>query len=405
MFRTGAIFVISLALQDQCIAGTVSDYLLEASDHAYAMALDTGGEKSSNWGQDWIKNAELRVQHEQEQNSKNSETYRLRIRPKYGRERTAELSSNTFMAHKTALQTETLLSTDLRRRYLNIIGLLELFYNTELLEDKHKLLHAEISAESIRHQSSEFNPGKVQNLIIDLEHTAAQLKLGRQRFEDGVQHIQLSIKDTESSFGDQFVSPELIQSVLQEQKPLLGNTQAMPAIQMAELERNIARMKLRIQQTKNKFGVDFVDLKYTDKNDSAAGITFGFRLPIGRDTGTLSRRLDKNKADSEYRQISDGAITAVREMLSEISWKYMAWQSDRQALENIKQLMAQPERLHNPSLITGLRRQQLSLHKDTNMAHIRMLTDYVELLDVTGSLGQHPLRNWLAPGSPVLVEQ
>jgi hypothetical protein len=291
---------------------------------------------------------------------------------------------------------------ELRERYLTIIDILELEAEVKYLQEKQKIIDFKVKVQNSLSQSSDFDPEELQKLVLELENIIIQLDLARNRLSDRIENVLPDIGGNNYDFFPLLITPLSIQTVLLNYESILSNIHAAPEVRLAELDNKLADIKLDLQQSKQRLGIELFEVKYEDKDNSAVGITLGIRLPTGSNARNFEQYLDKSKADSRYRMISDEVQVTIEKRLSEINWDSRAWQSDKSLMAKIQEMMTQPARLQKPELIADLRTQQLTIERNMFVIHIRILKNYIELLHMTGLLNQYPLKNWLKSGLPPL---
>lgn len=381
----------------------IDHYLLQASDRAFVSALRSDSNNRNDWQSGWIDSPEFRIQHQQDEKNNSSETYRLRLRPKYGSEREAEQSFYSASTQQHLLQASEVLASDLFTRYSNVIDLISLQLDLKHLKEKNELLQLEMKAERSLTESGDFKAEKLQDIVLDIDHTNTQITLTEKRAELLAMDLNLSFETTADIYMNRLILPVQIDSTIKKYQSDIENVNAVPEVKMAKLDKNLADARLKIHQAKSGFGVELLEVKYVDKANSAIGFTVGFRLPGGNDARSVDRYLDKSEAESKYRLASNSTAASVRKKLAAIEWDYSVWQSDKMSLNKVKKLMLQPSRSQNPALITGLRKQLLSLNIRIADSHVRLLKNYIELLNASGLLAKHPTKNWLVSGLPELA--
>jgi len=404
MFKIKTALLTSLLLPVTAHSISMEAYLLKASERTQTAAFNETVFKANNHGSSWIDDAEFRIQYEEDEKNNSSETYSLRIRPKYGREREAENAIYSVTTQQHLLQVNKRLSTDLRQRYLNIVDVLSLQLEIKYLQEKRELLQVEIKTERALARNHDFNAKKLQRLVLDFEHTSTQTELLRQRKNIVTMDLQLTAGVDQEIFLLNMMPPGLMKYTIDKYKIALKNINSMPDVRMAKLRKTLATSRLKLQQAEQDIGVELLEFKYEDKDNSAFGITLGIRLPGGTNAKSIERYSDSSKASERYQLVMDDALSTVRKKTSEINLDYRAWQFDQIALQKIKKLSTEPARARSPILITGLRRQLLSLNKNSDEIRIRLLKNYIDLLHISGLLSQYPLKNWLFSGLPTLSE-
>jgi hypothetical protein len=324
------------------------------------------------------------------------------MRPKYGSEREAENAIYSVTTQQHLLLVNKTLSTDLQQRYLNIIGLLSLQLEIKHLQEKRELLQLEIKSERALARNHDFNAEKLQRLVLDFEHTSTKIELLRQRKNIVTTDLQLTAGVDQEIFLLNMMPPGLMKYTIDKYKIVLKNINSIPDVRMAKLGKTLATSRLKLQRAEQDIGVELLEFKYEDKDNSAFGITLGIRLPGGMNAKSIERYSDKLKASERYQLVMDNTLSSVRKKTSEINLDYRAWQFDQIALQKIKKLSTEPARARNPALITGLRRQLLSLNKNSDEIRIRLLRNYIDMLHISGLLSQYPLKNWLFSSLPTL---
>jgi hypothetical protein len=403
MFKIKTALLTSLLIPVTAYSMSMEAYLLKASDRIQTVAFK-GNNHASNWNSSWIDDPEFRIQYEEDKKNNSSETYSLRMRPKYGREREAENSVQSATTQQHLLQANKTLSADLQRRYLNIIDLLSLQLEIKHLQEKRELLQVEIKTERALARNHDFNAEKLQQLVLDFEHTSTQTELLRQRKNIVTTDLQLTAGVDQEIFLLHMMPPGRMKHTIDKYKIALKNINSIPDVRMAKLGKILATSRLELQQAERGLGVELLEFKYEDKDNSAFGITLGIRLPGGKNVKSIERYSDNSKASERYQLVMDDVLSTLRKKISEINLDYRAWQLDQLAILKIKKLSTEPARARNPALITGLRKQLLSLNKNSDEIRIRLLRNYIDLLHVSGLLSQYPLKNWLFSGLPTLSE-
>lgn len=353
--------------------------------------------KQESWQSSLSDDIEFRMQYQEDRLKDNRNSLSLRMRPKYGSEREIEQSVYSTGSQQRYLYAKQILGKNLHKRYTNIIDMLALQFSVKRLQDNCALLQLEVKAASSLSQTNNFNAVRLQEVVLDLERCTMQFELANQRLEMLKNNLQLNGNE-QDNFIDTLITPQKIKAIIQQKKLAFENTNTMPSVKMAQLQNKLAGSKLKLQKLSEGFGVELLELKYADNNEGTLGLTVGFRLPTGGNAKNLERHLDKSRAQSKFRLVSEDTLLSVQKSQSEINWSYRVWKTENRMLKKLKKLMTEPSRRQNPSLITGLKHQQLSLHKSLNENHIRLLKNYIELLHTTGLLMEYPLKNWLHTG-------
>lgn len=408
MSRTMATMLILLAIPSLSAADSLDEYLLEAiRDTQHAIVQES--EVSIHTGvSGWIDGAQLRVQAQDDQENPVRNSYTLRVTPKYGTQRSAEQSMHQLGAKQRSMNANLALSRALKLRYRMLIDFAEQRTKTQHARQQVDLLKIQIKLNRRLAKTTDFNPENLQDLILELSHARATLRLSENRLQGMQKRI---LAESESSTAratlmneDWPLTPRHIDRVLNQYQAILADTDTYPQTRQARLALDLATDRLHIVKAQSGLVLDLIDVEFVnDSNDKAIGVQLGFNLPTGAGNSRLiDRRQDQAKARTEFMLTRHSMAALFTENLETLNWNLSAWKSDEAAMREINTLQSQPARTQHTKLVIGLKRQHIALNRTMATTHMQLLRDYIDVLDAAGILSQNPLQNWIKVGQPSL---
>ena len=408
MFRITTTLCLLFTMSGPCAADNLDSYLLQAvHDTRHAVVRESGGSVHTGVS-GWLDNAQLRFQGADDHRNPFKKGYELRVTPKYGTQRSAEQSIYELTTGQRVLNADLVLSSALKSRYLMLIDFAEQRAKTSQEREHVELLNAEIKLNRSLAETTEFDPEKLQALLLELSHAKATLHMAEQRLQAMRERIRADMEspDTDDKLmnEDWPLSPPHIDEVLTQYQEALTEPGAYPQTRQAQMDLDIATSRLDIVKAQTSFNLDLLAVEYADNRDNnAVGLLLGFNLPIGGGRANLiDRHQDKGKARTRLMLTRDTVAALFTERQALLKWSLSAWRTDYKAIQEINTLLTQPVRTQHMELVIGLKRQLLALNRSMSTTHMLLLRNFIVVLDAAGFLSQDPLRNWIKDGQPEL---
>ncbi len=389
-------FSVSLALAfaaNRTTADTLDDYLF-ANDMELSTRMRAHRPRPP--GSYWLEDPEVRITPERDERSEWNDTYSLRFRPTSRKQRRSARKLFDIETELTKTEWNQSLSAALAARYQHVIDLAGHEVETALTNRYLALDRSLLKSEQTASAGSNFS-------VADLQQAALRLELR----EREAQHLLRQTAELRSAtIADYLTVPQadelkvsrrLVQP--QEIGALVDILSVAPAStsfdhKRATLEVGRARQEMALAKSRTGFGLSLMELSYENKEIDSYNMTFGFRLPFGRRTHTSQRRVRELVAAEQQAYLSEQLFAGtLHNAVREIRWQIDAYAANEAALQSIS------DRLQSASTdmaaLVVLRRHQLELLETAASTHIRLLHDFVALLDMVGGLQERPLRNWI----------
>lgn len=345
----------------------------------------------------WINNPELRIAPEQDVSETRTETYSLRFRPTSRKERMTSRELYGIESELARKQWERSLSEVMAKRYNRLIDLAESEVQVALLKQQLALDRSSFGAEKALSATRNYNSSRLQNVALRLELREQQVELADQKLSE-LRSTTLSGYLMVEGSNLPGVSKQLLQpQAISEMLDVLSDGPVSNSFDstLAQLELKRARKELALEKSQTGFGLSLMEISYENKGIDSYNMTFGFRLPFKRNTyGGQSRALELLAA-KQYAHLTEQVLTdSVANSIRALQWRINDYFANQAAIESTanRLLSASSEDISGLSL---LRRHQLELLETNASTHIRVLRDYVELLNVLGFLQRRPLKNWI----------
>ncbi|MGI9285454.1 MAG: hypothetical protein ACR2P1_08690 [Pseudomonadales bacterium] len=338
----------------------------------------------------------MRITPERDERSEWNDTYSLRFRPTSRKERKSARKLFDIETELTKTKWNKSLSAALARRYQHVIDLAGHEVETALAQRRLALDRSLLKSEEAATASSNFN-------VADLQQAALRLQLREQEVQRLVRKTTELRNITIADYlivpeeGEPKVSPRLIQP--EDIGVLVDILSAAPAStsfdhKQAKLEVGRARQEMALAKSRTAFGLSLMELSYENKEVDSYNMTFGFRLPFARRTHTSQRRVRELMAAEQQAYLTEQRFAdTLHNAVREIRWQIDAYAANSTALQSVS------GRLQSSSTdiaaLVVLRRHQLELLETAASTHIRLLHDFVVLLDMIGGLQEQPLKNWI----------
>ncbi len=414
MFQTRTCLLLLLALPNLSMADTLDAFLLKAVPNPQRSIVHESTRSVHTGVSGWIDGAQLRFQAEEnlKHRFKNSmkNRYSLRVTPKYGTQRSAEQFLSELGAKQRMIHANRLVTRLLKMRYHVLIDFAEKRIMVELRKREANLLKAEINLNRALAETTDFDPEKLQRLILDHSHVTDTLQMAEKRLEAMRKGILADSELPDSSHtlldGNWPLSPLNIDDVLTQYRAALADTDNYPQIKQTRLDLDLENARLAMAEAKTGLALDLIDLEYAnDRSDNAIGVLLGFRIPTGDgDANLIDQRQDQGNAKTMFMLTRDTVGNLMVGKLDTMTWNVSIWKTDNLAVQKIQILQSESARIRNPKFVIGLKWQQIALNRTMARTHTQLLRDYIDVLAASGILGQAPLRNWIKEGQPELRE-
>ena len=337
----------------------------------------------------------------------NQQKYVLRLKPRGWDEIKCEKAVLDARVQSGAMQLESLLHIALKNRYMTVVDFLY-FNEKRALYDALNLLYEDWEHVLKRHvDTPDFDAGELadmENQRLALQMDIMELKnqqnavvkrinvksgYGENVFLDTDHH--LSVDQLAYRFGAIQINSEDENIYLTQAKTQVAKAEALYLLEVAEKNRLIS----------------FIEAAYNaadeDDFEDAFSIEFGISIPIGsgswdtlrqRKLESMKSRSQQHALECEIRQ----TIPVIRQKLYHQIEQYTAFQKKKTSSFST----AAFDRLlgtKGTDPLTLLKFRKSMLGTDILQAKLshRIFTTYIELLDITGKLGEKPMINYLSP--------
>ncbi len=388
------LFSISiLLLSGVSYADDYDSFLIQGhplGDHAVIPNIGSASEP-------WIDSSEVRMKIENDERGDYSKSIDFRFRPRFKKEQTAAQSVFNLRKQQLQVNNQGAINQGMQSRYLTLIDLAELRAKAGFLEKRIELLQAE----SKLRQAGKAAPDKLQDVVLKIISAQSDLEFTRQNLSarnlilDGKKALRTS----------RMVSPTQIAKLLKQKKTSFVNSQKHSGMQKAAIDLEMASSQLGLAQAKNGLGVSVMELSYDDKDNASKSLMFGVQIPFGikSDPAMREKLADHHEAKANLRFAKYNMHGNVQEKINILESLSTYWQAQQKLYDALNSGFDRLKDSNEAALILTLNQQKLSVDEDMAGIRYRMLRDYINLLHISGFLTDMPLRNWLRPGSPIMV--
>jgi len=337
----------------------------------------------------------------------NRQKYVLRFKPRGWDEIKSEKAVLDARVQSGAIQLESLLHMALKNRYMTVVDFLyfkkmrTLYEAVSLLyEDWEQVLKCQVD-------TPDFDAGE----LADMENQRLAIQMDIMELKNQQDAVAKRVHVQSGYGGNVFLDIDHILSVDQLAHRILA-IQINPEdenIYLTRAKTQVAKAEaLYLQEVaeKNRL-ISFVETAYNaaDKDDfeDAFSIEFGISIPIGsgnRDT-LRQRKLESMKSRSQQHALERKIrqkTPIIRQKLHHQIEQYTAFQHKKTnsfstaAFDRLLQTKGT-----DPLTLLKLRKSMLGTDILQAKFSRRIFTTYIELLDITGKLGEKPLMNYLSP--------
>lgn len=344
----------------------------------------------------WLEEPEVRITPERDERSEWNDTYSLRFRPTSRKERRSARKLFDIESELTKVEWNKSLSDALSLRYQHIIDLASQEVETALAKRRLGLDRSLLKSEEAASAGSNLSVADLQQAALRLELREREVqRLARKTAElrrATIADYLVVPKEGEPKVSRRLIQPEAIGAIVD----ILSVAPASTSFdhKRATLEVSRARQEMALAKSRTAFGLSLMELSYENKEVDSYNMTFGFRLPFFRRTHTSQRRVQEFVAAEQQAYLSEQTFAGtLQNAVREIRWQIDAYATNEAALQSLNgRLQAASSDI---AALVGLRRHQLDLLEVAASTHIRLLHDFVALLDMVGGLQEQPLRNWI----------
>lgn len=390
------LFSVALALAfgaNQATADTMDDYLFANN---VELSASMNAHRSRPPGGYWLEDPEVRITPERDERSEWNDTYSLRFRPTSRKERRSARKLFDIETKLTKTEWNKSLSEALAARYQHVIDLADQEVEMALANRQLSLNRSLLKSEEAASAGSNFSVADLQQAALRLELREREVKsLTRKTAElrsATIEDYLLVAEEDQPKVSRRLIQPQEIGAIVD----ILSVAPASTSFdhKRATLEVGRARQEMALAKSRTAFGLSLMELSYENKEVDSYNMTFGFRLPFARRTHTSQRRVRELVAAEQQAYLSEQLFAgALQNAVREIRWQIDAYAANEAALQSVSDRL-QSSAADMAALVV-LRRHQLELLETAASTHIRLLHDFVALLDMVGGLQERPLRNWI----------
>lgn len=384
------------------------DYLLTAETGVNTEEFSKPNSSDMNVIGSWVEDAQFRFNSSSPANNidikKNALSYELRLKPKAWGQRAIEKDIIKLRSNQQDNIYNQLLNVALQKRYFRLLDYFEqgnrlqnLLEAAELLKQKTRLIQSQISSE-------QFNPEKLLDTEEALKQNQSLVKLYLIRFNTIQSELGLPL-DTRGSI-EKFAANNWLVNVAEIHQLTSSNieeNQSAPDVLNARLKLQLSQSENQLIKTKQQLGINFLKFEYGDREKDELAFQVGINIPLGRRFNDTEKIHNLYTAQSQL----NSSIVKTRQSLTEIS-REIAWLSEHwQLIDN--QVQRQQSHLqkdfakNNALLMINLRSSIVDNKQKKTEINQKALDLYISYLALSGQLIQHPLRNWIRQGTPVLA--
>lgn len=374
-------------------ADTMDDFLL-------ANTVELGARMNAHRprppGNYWLEDPEVRITPERDERSEWNDTYSLRFRPTSRKERRSTRKLFDVETQLTRAEWNKSLSAALAARYQRVIELARQEVDLALANRQLALDRSLLESEEEASAGTNFS-------VADLQQAALRLEL---REREAKHLVRKTAELRSATIADYLLvadedAPKVSRRLIQPREigvivDILSVAPASTSFdhKQATLEVSRARQEMALAKSRTGFGLSLMELSYENKQVDSYNMTIGFRLPFARRTHTSQRRVRELVAAEQQAYLSEQAFTAtLQNTVREIRWQIDAYAANDAALQSLNSRLQVAS--SDIAALVVLRRHQLELFETAASTHIRLLQDFVALLDMVGGLQERPLKNWI----------
>ena len=360
----------------------------------------------------WLERLQMRLGRDNSDTHK--QTYAARLRLKTPSQIQAERDILELRSGRGRLSHLDVLSESLADRYRLLVELDRQQREVDLLQREQRLSQRGVTAMRRLAGSDDFRPDRLQAEELRLQATSDRLALARHRLRQ-TKTRAAALAGLQQLPGDGIGKPTLIPvdelsqliaaSGPNNTGPDTGDAGNNPALRLALLETDIARRQLRREQGRSGFGLRFMQLSYEreDRNDDVYQLTVGIDLPTGRRSFASADRHQRfNEAEYRMHRIQRQQAGKRRAAAAEFELLMSEYRAIGRQLQGLDRRLRRQGSGTPIGLKLELERSRLSSARRQAELRNDLYQRAIDSLDLQGSLSVEPLKNWLAPGQPLL---
>lgn len=347
----------------------------------------------------WFDEPEVRVTPEVDADDLWTHTYSLRFRPAGRGER--RLTKDLFAIENRLqqLQWTERFGDELTGRYERLIELALAEARLAVTTEERGLDAQLLDAERALATTRDFDAGRVQEAVLRLERREREVRELRalaQALRDAGLGSALQVAAPTPRLSSRLMNPERVAQVVKAIDAAPAG--AAPRRQRVELERSRAEHEAALARNQSRFGVNFFELSFENKGIDSYNLTLGIRIPHrNRSLGAQRRLRDVIAAEHDawfVQQTLDGRAVALQRRIE------LQARNHADVVRGLTALADQRgagglDPSGDPGTYAAVRRHELALLDSAVALHAGVLRDYVQLLQIVGSLQARPLTNKL----------
>ena len=334
------------------------------------------------------------------------QSYGLRFRPRSFGERSVERTIHHLEIQRLDLKYESIFNDALKKRYMMLIDILAHQEETNYLNQEADLLYAKRNFSRNLVQTTAFDPEQLEAFELELFQLKQQAKLSSARLQTMITQVGFAVNKMSALLASRsdWLIPlsELVDTIAQ------GNDQADEAESNLRVLNNytdlrIAQEDLKLARKKNNSFFKFIELNYTDKQNSMSEVRLSFAISLGgSQSGFLGRELDVHYAQSLLLKGQLETTQFLQQKYLTIHWLFDQSKMIQHTIDDINLRMSRRQKVGNPRLVLLLKQERLRQERKLWDTRHQAMRAYIESLHLSGQLVKQPLQNWLRVGRPYL---
>ncbi len=387
-----------------------NDFLMAAQSDVNAVAYDNASLPEMNKIGSWIENAQFRFNSGTPANNidikKNALVYELRLEPKAWGQRAIEKEILKLRNDQQSNSYNQLFNSALQKRYIRLLDYFELRSKLRYLLGTAEVLTQETGLLQSQVASEQFNPGKLLDTEEALKQNHSLVKLYLIRLNTLQSELGFPLDTTDSiktkHDTDWLVNVTEIHQLL---SAYTVENKFVPDVLNAQLKLKLSQSENKLIKAKQQLGVNLLTFEYGDRKNDELAFQIGINIPLGTSFDDIKNQNTLYTAQSQL----NTSIVNTKQLLNEIS-REVAWLAENSKLirnqikRGGKNLQADYTK-NNPFLMISLRKTIIDNKQKIANINRDALSLYVSHLALSGQLVQHPLRNWIQQGTPLLTQE
>ena len=352
----------------------------------------------------WFDDPEMRFAASDEE----EQSYGLRVRPRLSGERSVERAIYELEIQRRSGVYESVLNDFLKTRYMVLIDMLSQQIEIDNLDQKADLLRETITIHQNLVQTTVFDPEELEALELEYLQLEREKKLNMTRLQFFSRSNDLygdEMATLLATRSDWLLPISDLTDHLTEGTDRSGEVESNLRVQTTYTDLRLAQEILKLARKKNRSFLNFLELRYTEKQNNKSELTFSLAISLGRrksglfkrevDVGNAQMMLLKRRLDTE--RLLAKARSTLRSLVDEA-------QAIQDTITNIDQRVSRRQIGGNARLVLQLKQERLAQQQGLWKIRLQAVRFYIDYLHISGQLVSPPLRNWLRKGQPLLKD-